>query len=251
MSTLGNTLSGVAEAKVLTFVDQKTTPPATTGDPAIYRVGNVMYLRSTDGTVYPLVPGANGAGIKSVTSADSPYAVQATDRTLFVDTTGGAVTLTLPAAGGPALDRTLTIVDAARNFAGASCTIDGNGKNINGASTLVLSKQDGGATIRWSSTAWLSQVSSMIAPTSVGGAQIQPTAMRLLSAFGKNGAGAVTLTGTKVGDKVVGVVNVTDHVSYVIPTDFEATITVVDQIQQVNVGNLSAKVLVFLLLALS
>jgi hypothetical protein len=51
----------------------------------------------------------------------------------------------------------------------------------------------------------------------------------------------------KVGDKVIGISNITDHTTLLPTTDFEATITLNNQIQQVNASDLSAKTLVFFL----
>lgn len=57
---------------------------------------------------------------------------------------------------------------------------------------------------------------------------------------GKNGAGACTLTGAAVGDKVCGmIINETDISDG--SSSFESTITVADQIQQSSGSNLSAK----------
>lgn len=56
---------------------------------------------------------------------------------------------------------------------------------------------------------------------------------------GAAAAGACTLTGAAVGDRVVGCVNGTDLTDD--KANFEATITVADQIQQSSASNLSAK----------
>ncbi len=72
--------------------------------------------------------------------------------------------------------------------------------------------------------------------------------IRVLTSVGHNNVGAATLTGAKVGDVVIGVSNVTDHATLLPGVDFEATITVNDQIQQLSVANLSAKT-IFVLLA--
>jgi hypothetical protein len=62
-------------------------------------------------------------------------------------------------------------------------------------------------------------------------------------AAGRNGAGAVTATGAKVGDKVVAVVNLTDAASGA--SAFESVVTVADQIQQSSASNLTSKTYVF------
>lgn len=54
---------------------------------------------------------------------------------------------------------------------------------------------------------------------------------------GRNGAGACTLTGALVGDKVLGVVDVVNGGSDA--ASFETTITVVDEIQQTDAGDKS------------
>lgn len=68
---------------------------------------------------------------------------------------------------------------------------------------------------------------------------------------GHNGAGALTCTGAKVGDKVLMA-----HIYGASPTTtatdgIEATVTVADQVQQTDVANLSAGKFDILLLALS
>ncbi len=55
---------------------------------------------------------------------------------------------------------------------------------------------------------------------------------------GKNGAGALTLAGTKVGDIVAGVANLTTPGD--LKSSFETVITVAGQIQQSAATNLSA-----------
>lgn len=65
------------------------------------------------------------------------------------------------------------------------------------------------------------------------------SAMKLYAFAGRNGAGAVTLTGAAVGDKVVGVANSTDGANGA--SSFEATITVANQIQQSSASDLTTK----------
>lgn len=65
--------------------------------------------------------------------------------------------------------------------------------------------------------------------------------LKVLRFDGINGAGAVTLTGAAVGDRVVAILGtvVTSGVSIVGGADFESVISVVDQIQQAATGDLS------------
>jgi hypothetical protein len=62
-------------------------------------------------------------------------------------------------------------------------------------------------------------------------------------AAGRNGAGAVTATGFKVGDRVVAAINHTDGTDGI--ASFESVITVVDQIQQSSASNLTSKTFFF------
>ncbi len=82
--------------------------------------------------------------------------------------------------------------------------------------------------------------------------KMDPSGIKVLAAAGKNGSGAVTLTGAAVGDRVVaifGAPTAGGAMEVKVPgTDFEAAITVTDQIQQVSAGNLSTKTYVFVLI---
>lgn len=330
----------------LILADTVTDPDSTITDPVIYRKGNLAYYRAADGKVYPLVPGADGAGVVVVTHAMSPYTALVTDQTFLVDTSGGVVTVKLYPTPGNA--KPARFVDSARSFATHALTIDGNGKNINGASTLAVSVQDscplliyggttwetspiegstapsvvsvdstmspyavkstdevllvdssagavtltleaspasgrqplqivdstgsfashsvtaggngnliqgqptatlsqryGGVCLFWNGTGWTYPYSITAASDSVSGAAIQNGALRFLTSLGRNGAGAVTLSGAAAGDRVQGIVNITDHTSAT--SLFESTITVNNQIQQSSATDLSAKTLVYLI----
>jgi hypothetical protein len=61
--------------------------------------------------------------------------------------------------------------------------------------------------------------------------------------LGHNGAGAVTLAGTVIGDTVVSATNLTTPGD--VTASFEATISVAGQIQQTAVTNLSAAQVLF------
>lgn len=78
------------------------------------------------------------------------------------------------------------------------------------------------------------------------------TGMKVLAAAGKNGAGAITLTGTVIGDRLIAVFGAPTAggtLAVKIPgTDFESTVTVTDQIQQIPATNLSANTYIFILI---
>jgi len=64
--------------------------------------------------------------------------------------------------------------------------------------------------------------------------------LKFITVDGRNGAGAITATGAVVGDKVIGVAGMTAGALGAATASFEATITVVDQVQQSSASNLSA-----------
>lgn len=81
--------------------------------------------------------------------------------------------------------------------------------------------------------------SAKVASNAITAAKVADAAMKLSAFTGKNGAGACTLTGAKVGDVVAGVVCITDGDDQA--ANFETAITVADEIQQSSAGNLGAK----------
>ncbi len=82
--------------------------------------------------------------------------------------------------------------------------------------------------------------------------KINVTGIKCLAAAGKNGAGAITLTGAAVGDRllaVFGAPTAGGALEAKAPgTDFEAAVTVADQIQQSSASNLSANTYIFILI---
>jgi hypothetical protein len=82
--------------------------------------------------------------------------------------------------------------------------------------------------------------------------KIDTSGIKCLAAAGKNGSGAVTLTGAAIGDRLVAVFGAPTAggaLAVKLPgTDFEAAVTVVDQIQQLSASNLSANTYVFILI---
>lgn len=134
------------------FIDEVAAPPSV-GDPCLVRIGLQVYLQDSAGNLWPLIPGADSAGVVVVTAAMSPYAVQPTDRYLLIDTTGGPVQTTLPAAGGVSVNP-IQYVDIKRSFGTNALTISGGGHNINGGATLVVSSQDACPVLFWGGTTW-------------------------------------------------------------------------------------------------
>lgn len=75
--------------------------------------------------------------------------------------------------------------------------------------------------------------------------------IKLLTFDGRNNVGAITLTGAAVGDIVLEVASLTEGALGGAAASFEAAITVVNQIQQSAVGDLSANNYIVLLLAVA
>lgn len=77
------------------------------------------------------------------------------------------------------------------------------------------------------------------------------TGLKTLAHAGKNGSGAVTLTGAVIGDRVISIFGAPTAggvLAVKVPgTDFESVITVTDQVQQIPAVDLSASTFVFLL----
>lgn len=82
-------------------------------------------------------------------------------------------------------------------------------------------------------------LTATLATKAVTGVKLDEAALNGLVFTGAAAPGACTLTGAKVGDKVVSLVNITDGSND--RAKFENTITVVDQIQQSAAENLGAK----------
>lgn len=72
------------------------------------------------------------------------------------------------------------------------------------------------------------------------GARSMIGGLRMMTFTGRNGAGACTATGLAVGDVVLAIVGLSADALGIPVASFETTITVVDQIQQTSVANLSA-----------
>lgn len=120
----------------------------------IFYVNDVLKFRDRDGVTHPVILGADGAGVRTVLPAASPYTVVEMDRLVLPNTTTGAITVRLPAAGGPTVGRLLIIADPARTFGTNAVTIDGNGKNIGGAATLVLNVTGSAVVLFWTGVEW-------------------------------------------------------------------------------------------------
>lgn len=93
-----------------------------------------------------------GSTTESVTNvSSSPYNVTGADFTLNVNT-ASAITINLPAS--PATGRKIVIMDGTGGASGFNITIQGNGHNINGSSSLVISTNFQAKTLLYNGTIW-------------------------------------------------------------------------------------------------
>ena len=115
------------------------------------RTGSTLTLGKS-GTTIQLACGATQTGFGKAGAVDwcttaktSPFTATSGDG-FFVNTTSGAVTVTLPAS--PSAGDIVAIVDYAGTSASNNITIGRNGSNINGsASCLTINKADSGITL--------------------------------------------------------------------------------------------------------
>lgn len=85
----------------------------------------------------------------SIDDGDSPYAVPTTVDVIDCDAAAGAIECDLPASPDTGETYVFRKSDATNNV-----TIDGNGKNIDGAATKVLSSQYDTARLSYNGTEW-------------------------------------------------------------------------------------------------
>lgn len=141
------------------------------------------------------------------------------------------VTGTLPVANGGTGSATQNFVDLTtpQTVGGAktfSSTIVGNISGNAGTATTAMT-------------------ANAVAANGVTAAALNANSFRFLGAVGLAAAGAVTLTGAKVSDTVIGVVGT---VSGTVTSLFESTITVNNQIQMTS-GSIAAEKIFVLLIA--
>lgn len=94
---------------------------------------------------------ATAAGLQTATAKKTAnYTATSDDLSIPCDATSGAVTITLPVAPKTGEWKALKKVDSSAN----ACTYSGNGKNIEGAATLVYSTQYQHAMAQYDGTQW-------------------------------------------------------------------------------------------------
>jgi len=106
-------------------------------------------LHTGQGKVYPMAGIRLGAyGTKTTAATLNAAGPQADPRRQRLDATAGAFTLTMPANSS---DGDLWLLEEVAGLATA-ITIDGNGKNINGAATLTFNQPYRVRWLQWDAT---------------------------------------------------------------------------------------------------
>ena len=98
--------------------------------------------------------GPVNSGVKTLTNADTPYTLIATDQLLLVDTSSGNVTVNLTAIANEDGRDLIVMKSTLDDYA---ITLDGNSsETINGSTTKIIQSQYGGLHIRCdASVGWL------------------------------------------------------------------------------------------------
>jgi len=97
--------------------------------------------------------GISGANIvKNSVTKTANYTILDTDERIYVDSSGGAFTITLPAS--PDDNKEYEIIDSTGNCASFNVTVDGNGNNIIGGGSYVVSTDFEGLRLIFNGTNW-------------------------------------------------------------------------------------------------
>lgn len=141
------------------------------GGRVIPRVGQVRYYSGVDlwhgdsfeagDCYYNIAIGSvlcyNGSAftsplIKSSVTKTGTYTALASDQRIYVDSSGGAFTVTLEAS--PTLNRELEIIDSVGSCGANNVTVDGNGNNIIGSATHLMNTNYEGLRLVFNGTNW-------------------------------------------------------------------------------------------------
>jgi len=93
-----------------------------------------------------------GGAIKSSISKTANYTALNSDQRIYIDSSGGTFTITLPST--PSTDKELQIIDSVGSCNSFNVTIDGNGNNINGSATGIISGDYESWNLVYNGTEW-------------------------------------------------------------------------------------------------
>jgi hypothetical protein len=111
---------------------------------------NLSVTDDGDGTV--TVDSAGGTGSITWNQVSSSFAASVNTRYL-ADTSGGAFTITMPAS--PSVGDTVYFADAARSWGTNNLTVDGNGNNVVGNTTLEVDVTEWNFSLIYNGTQWV------------------------------------------------------------------------------------------------
>ena len=98
---------------------------------------------------YITTTGSASTTVRTVSASTTAVA----NERLLVDTSGGAITVTLPSSATTLLNDTIQIIDVGGNFGTAACIVARNGHNIHGlAEDLTLDLGNSAAVLVYSGT---------------------------------------------------------------------------------------------------
>jgi len=166
-NSIVNVLNGVMTAGAPTFSLMASGGRAGFVNIANGAVANTVIIGSTNTTAGTTIQsGTSGLSLKgaiyiSVTNVSTtPYVLLGTDQYLAVDTTGSAITVTLPAVPA-AIGRYLIICDAKGNAGANAITVNGNGINISvsgvSAATATIAANYASLNLFFNGTIWNGQ----------------------------------------------------------------------------------------------
>jgi thiamine phosphate synthase YjbQ (UPF0047 family) len=139
----------ILEGNIVTKGDSYLVFNSATTDMDLFVDAVKVHTWDDDGSVIHKKFTASAGRIEAVSQKTANYTLTASDYGIVADTSGGAFTLTLPAA--PETGRVYSIV---LETAGNALTVDGNGKNIIGNATIDIIFADDAMQLEYNGTQW-------------------------------------------------------------------------------------------------
>lgn len=112
-------------------------------------IGSTAAATIISGTLFT---GQRVLAANKINNALTPFTISGQQNVIFADSTSGVITVNLPAS--PTFGETYIIVDSAGTSNTNNITIAGNGHNINGASSLIMSNSYASNRVCYNGTIW-------------------------------------------------------------------------------------------------